>query len=549
MSPLKNSPAWKALDKHRQTAARLSMRELFARDRERFRRFSVRLGDMLLDFSKNRMTQKTWELLVDLAREADVEGWRTRMFAGDKVNGSEGRAALHVALRDLGEKTVIVDGRAVAPEVKSVLERVFAFADGIRDGRVAGAAGRPFQAVVNVGIGGSDLGPALVTEALAPYHRPGLQFRFVSNADKADIAGALRDLEPATTLFVVASKTFRTEETLLNATTAKAWLAEALGWEAATRHFAAVTANPEAAEAFGIAPDRVFRIWDWVGGRTSVWSAVGLPVVLAVGKDRFLEFLAGARAMDEHFLAAPLAANMPVALALVGVWNANFLGAEAHAVLPYDQHLARLPAHLRQLEMESGGKSVTRDGRAIAWATAPVVFGEPGTNGQHAFHQLIHQGTRLVSCDFIAAAVSHHGPGPHHEVLLANFFAQPEALMLGRTLGEAAANLKAQGMSAVEAARLAPHRVFPGNRPSNSILVRKFDPSTLGMLLALYEHKVFVAAAIWEVNPFDQWGVELGKELAKAILPELQGQAPPADRDSSTAGLVAHYKKLRSESS
>ena len=509
------------------------MRALFEEDPERFSRFSLKLGDLLLDYSKNRVTAETMSLLTDLARAADVEGWRRRMFAGERINSTEDRAALHVALRNRSGRPMAVDGVDAMPAVEAVLSRMRAFADALGDGVWKGATGAPISHIVNIGIGGSHLGPAMVVEALTPYHKPRLGVHFVSNVDGTHIAETLKDLEAATTLFIVASKTFTTVETVANARTARAWLAGALGEAAVGRHFAAVTAEAGAAADFGVEAKLVFELWDWVGGRTSLWSAAGLSIAVAVGMDRFEELLDGAHAMDEHFLSAPLEANMPVVLALLGVWYIDFFGAECHAVVPYDQYLRRLPAHLQQLDMESSGKSVTRDGAPAAHATGPVVFGAPGTDGQHAFFQLLHQGTRLIPADFIAAALSHNPVDDHHALLLANFFAQSAALMTGT--------------SATEEARLASHKASAGNRPSNSILVRRFDARTLGMLIALYEHKVFVQGVIWGINSFDQWGVELGKKLAGTILPELEDGQPVRSHDSSTDGLINYFKDLKAK--
>ena len=545
MASLKESPAWKALEAHHRAVAGVHMRDLFAADDGRYERFSLALGDMLLDYSKNRVTTETMELLVALARQADVEGWRARMFAGERINTTEGRAVLHVALRNRADAPVPVDGEDVMPKVHAVLGHMRAFSDAVRNGAWTGHTEMPVANLVNIGIGGSDLGPAMVCEALTPYRRPDLGIHFVSNVDPSHIAETLKGLDPATTFFIVASKTFTTTETLTNAATARAWLTEALGEAAVARHFAALSTNVEAVAAFGIDPANMFEIWDWVGGRYSLWSAIGLSIAIAIGSDAFEDMLAGAHAMDRHFAASPLAANMPVVLALLGIWYTNFFGARTHAVLPYDQYLARLPAFLQQLDMESNGKGVGRDGTSVDVASGPVVFGEPGTNGQHAFYQLIHQGTELIPADFIAAAHSHNPIGDHHAVLLANFLAQTEALMKGRTAAEASAETEAAGMAAE--ARLAPHRAFPGNRPTNSILVRRFDPFTLGMLIALYEHKVFVQGVIWGINSFDQWGVELGKALAGAILQELSGGAAGC-HDSSTRGLIAHLRRLGEES-
>jgi glucose-6-phosphate isomerase len=545
MASLTRTPEWQALAHHHRQAASLSMREMFAADPQRFAKFSLRLGDMLLDYSKNRITEETLSLLVDLARAADVEGWRERMFKGEAINFTEGRAVLHVALRAPAEQAFVVEGENVMPKVAAVRAQMRAFTEEVREGRWQGASGRPITDVVNIGIGGSDLGPAMATEALTPYHPRGMRFHFVSNVDGTHIVETLKPLDPATTLFIVASKTFTTQETLTNAMTARDWLTTSLSESAVARHFVALSTNAKAVSAFGIDTANMFEFWDWVGGRYSLWSAIGLPIALAVGMDRFEEMLAGAHAMDEHFRTAPLPINMPVILGLLGVWYANFFGAETHAVLPYDQYLRRLPAYLQQLDMESNGKSVNRDGKALGHASGPVIFGEPGTNGQHAFYQLIHQGTRLVPADFIAPALSHNPVDGHHAIFLSNFFAQTEALMMGKTEEEAKAELEAAGLSGDALKKLLAHKMFPGNRPTNSILVRQLDPFTLGMLIALYEHKVFVQGIVWRINSFDQWGVELGKQLAKAILPELEGAAPATTHDGSTNGLINAFKGMR----
>ena len=546
MSRLTESPAWKALAAHQSTLASRHMRELFAQDAARFQRYSLRAGDILLDYSKNLVTDETLRLLVALAEQADVAGARARMFGGERINLTEERAALHVALR--ARAPIRVDGRDVLPDVARVRAQMRRFSDAVRSGSATGWTGRPFTDVVNIGIGGSDLGPLLACEALRPYGAGGPRPHFVSNVDATHLAVTLQGLDPETTLFIVASKTFTTQETLTNAASARAWLLERAGDPSAVaRHFVALSTNLAETARFGIADRNVFEFWDWVGGRYSLWSAIGLAIALSVGMDRFEEMLAGAQAMDRHFLSAPLAHNMPVILGLLGIWYVNFFGARAHAVLPYDQSLARLPAYLQQLEMESNGKRVTRGGDAVDYATAPVIWGEPGTNGQHAFYQLLHQGTVLVPADFIAPVESQHPLGRHHAILLANFLAQTEALMRGKTADEVRTELAAQGLSGERLERLAPHRTFPGNRPTCSILFRRLDPATFGSLIALYEHKVFVQGVIWDVNSFDQWGVELGKQLAGRILPELEGEPHPAQHDASTNGLIDYRKRLLEE--
>ncbi|HYC05327.1 MAG TPA: glucose-6-phosphate isomerase [Azospirillaceae bacterium] len=536
--PLTQSPEWQALERHRQEMDGVHMRALFAEDPGRFDRFSLRLPGLLLDYSKNRVTADTMRLLADLARARGVERMRDAMLAGARINATEGRAVLHTALRNRSGRPVMVDGRDVMPDVAEVLARMRAFSTKVRDGSWLGRTGRAMTDIVNIGIGGSDLGPVMVTEALRPYHHAGLKAHFVSNVDGTHIAEVLKRIDPETTLFIVASKTFTTQETLTNAHTARGWFLDRGGSEAdIAKHFVALSTNEKEVRAFGIDPANMFGFWDWVGGRYSLWSAIGLPIMLMVGPDRFEELLAGAHEMDEHFRTAPLEANMPVLLGMLGVWYVNFWGSDAHAVLPYDQYLSRLPAYLQQADMESNGKGVDRQGRAVDYATGPVIFGEPGTNGQHAFYQLIHQGTPLIPCDFLAPIETQNPVGRHHPILLSNFLAQTEALMRGKTEDEVRAELAKEGLSGQALEDLVPHKVFPGNRPTNSILFRRLDPRTLGMLVALYEHRIFVQGVVWNVNSYDQWGVELGKQLAKAILPELEGGEAKA-HDSSTAGLI-----------
>jgi glucose-6-phosphate isomerase len=549
MAALTRSAAWRALQRHAEGMAAVHLRDLFAGDADRFTRFSLRLDDVLLDYAKNRVTDETMRLLLDLARAAGLEAWRARMFEGNRINVTENRAVLHVALRNGSGRAILVDGRDVMPDVNAVLARMRDFSERVRSGAWRGHTGEIVTDVVNIGIGGSDLGPCMVCEALNPYQRPDLRPHFVSNVDGAHLLDTLAPLDPARTLFIVASKTFTTQETMTNAASARRWLVERLGDEAAVaRHFVAVSTNAEAVAAFGIRIDNMFEFWDWVGGRYSLWSAIGLPIALAVGFARFEELLAGAHAMDEHFRTAPLERNMPAILALLGIWYRDFLGACSHAVLPYSQHLHRLPAYLQQADMESNGKSVRRDGARVDYATGPIVWGESGTNGQHAFYQLLHQGTELVPADFLAAAESLTPLGDHQDKLLANFFAQTEALAFGKTAEEVRAELERQGLSGGALDALVPHKVFEGNRPTNSILFRRLDPATLGKLIALYEHKIFTQGVLWDINSFDQWGVELGKQLAKVILPQLAGRAPIASHDSSTNGLINHMKALRAAS-
>jgi glucose-6-phosphate isomerase len=542
---LDETPTWLALEEHAGELGDLDLRDLFAADPGRFERFSIGLGPLFFDYSKNRITNETVGLLRDLAVAAGVDDARRAMFSGDKINWTENRAVLHVALRDRSGSPVVVDGVDVMSAVNAVLDKMRAFSDDVRAGRWLGATGLPIRTVVNIGIGGSDLGPVMITEALRAY-RDGPDVRFVSNVDATDFVETTRDLDPAETLFVVASKTFTTQETMTNAHSARTWLVEALGEEAVARHFVALSTNTDAAAAFGIDPANVFEFWDWVGGRYSSWSAIGLTIAVAVGFDRFVELLEGAHAMDRHFVEAPLERNIPMLMALLGIWYVNFLGAASHAVLPYDQYLHRFPAYLQQGDMESNGKTIDRDGNRVTYATGPVIWGEPGTNGQHAFFQLIHQGTQPVPCDFIGCVNPAHPVGDHHAMLMANLFAQTEALMRGRTEAEVRSELAAQGMAPEVVDALAPHRVFEGNRPSNTILLDRLTPHSLGMLVAAYEHKIFVQGVIWRINSFDQWGVELGKVLATTILAEEEALLAGDDvdlshHDSSTAGLLRRF--------
>ncbi|MGX7876533.1 glucose-6-phosphate isomerase [Mesorhizobium sp. ORM6] len=533
-----------ALRDHR-AAAPTSMRQAFAADPQRFATFSATDGDLLLDWSKCAVDTTTMDLLEKLAAAADLEGRRAAMFAGKKINITEDRAVLHTALRNLRGKGVTVDGQDVKADVISVLDAMGAFADAIRSGKAAGATGKKITDIVNIGIGGSDLGPAMATLALAPYH-DGPRAHYVSNIDGAHIHDALKGLSAETTLFIIASKTFTTVETMTNAQTARDWVQKALGKEAVGKHFAAVSTALDLVAKFGIEQDRVFGFWDWVGGRYSVWGAIGLPVMIAVGPRNFRAFLDGAHEMDEHFRTAPLARNLPALLGLVGWWHRVICGYPARAVIPYDQRLSRLPAYLQQLDMESNGKGVTLDGTPVTTPTGPLVWGEPGTNGQHAFFQLLHQGTDLIPVEFLAAAVGHEPNLEHqHDLLLANCLAQSEALMKGRTLEEARAQMLAKGMKPADVDRIAPHRVFSGNRPSVTILYRKLDPRTFGRLIALYEHRVFVEGTLFNINSFDQWGVELGKELATGLLPVVEGKESAANRDASTRGLVERIHQLR----
>jgi glucose-6-phosphate isomerase len=545
MTPLTECTAWARLQLHYGRIAGEHMRLLFASDPMRFEKFSLRMGDILFDYSKNRVTEESMALLLELARERGLKERIEAMFSGQRINATEDRAVLHVALRNRSDRPVRVDGRDVMPDVRAVLARMRDFTDAVHRGAWRGHTGRRVTDVVNIGIGGSDLGPLMAVEALKHYAVPGIRTHFVSNVDGTHLAETLKPLDAQTTLFIVASKTFTTQETLTNAVSAKRWLLAALGEErAVAAHFVALSTNREAVSAFGIDPENMFEFWDWVGGRYSLWSAIGLSIALSVGMDRFEELLEGAFEADEHFRTAPLGANIPAIMGVLGVWYNNFFGAQSHAVLPYDQYLHRFPAYLQQGDMESNGKRVTLDGRLVDYSTGPVIWGEPGTNGQHAFFQLIHQGTKLVPCDFLAPAESLNPLDGHHRILLSNFFAQTEALMQGKTADEVRFEMERAGKSPEQIGRLLPHRTFPGNRPTNSLLYRRLTPRTLGTLIALYEHKIFVQGTIWGVNSFDQWGVELGKQLASAILPELEHAGPVDSHDGSTNGLINAWKGM-----
>lgn len=543
MSALTQSNAWQALQAHYQAMSRVHMRDLFDKDPQRFNKFSLQFDDLLLDYSKNIITEETLSLLLDLAHQAKVSDWIARMFSGEKINITESRAVLHIALRNRSNRPISVDGEDVMPAVNRVLTQMRSFSEAVRSGQWRGHSGRPISDVVNIGIGGSDLGPVMVTEALKPYGKEGLNVHFVSNIDGTHIAETLKHLDPETTLFIVASKTFTTQETLVNAQTAKQWLLKSAGDPAAVaKHFVALSTNAREVAAFGIDTRNMFEFWDWVGGRYSLWSAIGLSIAICIGMANFEQLLAGAHAMDEHFRSAPLERNMPVTLALIGIWYNNFFGAQTHVILPYDQYLHRFPAYFQQGDMESNGKSVSRDGEAVDYATGPIIWGEPGTNGQHAFYQLIHQGTRIIPADFIAPIETHNPIGEHHAILLSNFFAQTEALMKGKTAAEARAELEGAGLGGEALEKLLPHKVFAGNKPTNSLMLRKITPKALGSLIALYEHKIFVQGIVWNINSYDQWGVELGKQLAKAIFPELKDDGEVGGHDASTNGLINYYK-------
>jgi glucose-6-phosphate isomerase len=539
--------AWKELELHAHEMQQRHMKDLFAQDPDRFAHFSQREGDLLVDYSKNIITQETLDLLYKLAESCGVKEATEKMFGGEAINATEERAVLHVALRNRSDQPILVDGEDVMPEVRQVLDRMERFSRRIHNGDHLGYTGKPLTQVVNIGIGGSDLGPVMVTEALKPYWIEGREVYFVSNIDGSDLAEVLKRVDPETTLFLIASKTFTTQETMTNARSARQWFYDRGGsQEDVAKHFVALSTNAEGVKDFGIAEENMFGFWDWVGGRYSLSSSIGMSIALTIGYDHFAELLDGLHAMDQHFRSAPLEDNLPAKLALIGIWYTNFWDAETEVILPYDQYLHRFPAYFQQGNMESNGKSVDRDGQPIEdYDTGPVIWGEPGTNGQHAFYQLIHQGTRLIPCDFIAPASSHNPKGDHHAILLSNFFAQTEALMNGKTPQEVEEELRQSGKSEEEIARLVPFKVFDGNQPTNSLLVKKITPYTLGQLIALYEHKIFVQGIIWNIYSFDQWGVELGKQLAKAILPELGGEQEVSSHDSSTNGLINTFKKWR----
>jgi len=547
MNDLTKLPAWNALQQHYKKAKKLHLRDLFEKDSKRFEKFSIRFNDILLDYSKNRITDETMKLLLQLAREAKVKKWIEKMFSGEKINFTENRAVLHIALRNRSNRAIYVDGTDVMPAVNAELAKMKAFCEKVRSGEWKGYTGKAISDVVNIGIGGSDLGPLMVCEALKPYGSK-LNVHFVSNVDGTHIAETLKKINPETTLFLIASKTFTTQETMTNAQTARAWFLKSANDETAVaKHFAALSTNSKAVAEFGIDTKNMFGFWDWVGGRYSLWSAIGLSIALFIGFENFEELLRGAFEMDEHFRTAPFEKNLPVILALLGIWYNNFFGAETYALLPYDQYLHRFAAYFQQGDMESNGKRITREGKVVSYQTGQIVWGEPGTNGQHAFYQLIHQGTKLIPCDFLAPALSHNPIGEHHQILLSNFFAQTEALMKGKTEKEVRKELEAQGLKKKEIEKLLPHKVFEGNRPTNSILFQKLTPKTLGSLIAMYEHKIFVQSIIWNINAFDQWGVELGKQLAKAILPELKDEKTVETHDASTNGLINYYKSLRAQ--
>ncbi len=534
---MENLASYKKIQQHHEVMQSLHMRDLFAQDKNRFDNFHIKLGDFLFDYSKNIITDKTMELLLEMANECNLDNAIKSMFNGDRINITENRPVLHIALRNRANKPIMVDGKDVMPEINTVLAKMKTFSDKVRSGEWLGATGKKITDVVNIGIGGSDLGPVMVVEALKHYQQEGLSTHFVSNIDGTHIKETLKKINPETSLFIIASKTFTTAETITNANTAKDWLVNALGESAVANHFVALSTNTEKVKEFGIDTANMFEFWDFVGGRYSLWSAIGLSIAISVGFENFEKLLDGAFTMDEHFYNTEFKNNIPVVMALLGIWYNNFYNAHTYAVLPYDQYLHRLPAYLQQADMESNGKRVQKDGKYVTTATGPIVFGEPGTNGQHSFYQLIHQGTHLIPCDFIAPIHSLNECGEHHNMLLSNVLAQSEALMKGKTEDE----VRLEGIKDV----LVPHKVFPGNKPSNTILMPQIDAYHLGMLIALYEHKIFVQGVLFNVNSYDQWGVELGKQLANKILPELQNNEIIDEHDSSTNALINMIKKAR----
>lgn len=538
--------AYKRLKSHHKAIAKTDIKTMFAEDPKRFNKLSVRLGDILLDYSKNNVTTRTMTNLVNLAEECQLAEAIEKMFTGDKINATEGRAVLHTALRNRSNTSVVVEGIDVMPDINEVLAKMEVFSDKVRSGAWRGYTGKVIKHIVNIGIGGSDLGPVMVTEALKAYAKQGLAIHFVSNIDGTHITETLKQVDPETTLFMVASKTFTTQETMTNAHTARSWfLATAKDEEHVKKHFVALSTNTEGVAKFGIDTANMFGFWDWVGGRYSLWSAIGLPIACYIGFKNFEQLLQGAHDMDNHFRHTPFKRNLPVILGLLGIWYNNFFGAETHAILPYDQYLHRFAAYFQQGDMESNGKYVSRNGKPVTYQTGPIIWGEPGTNGQHAFYQLIHQGTKLIPCDFIAPAVSQNPTGEHHKILLSNFFAQTEALMNGKSMDTVVKELETAGKSPEEIEQLAQFKVFEGNRPTNSILLKKLTPKVLGSLIAMYEHKIFVQGIIWNIFSFDQWGVELGKQLANSIYPELQTDDAITAHDASTNGLINQYKKWR----
>jgi len=548
MTKIIDSNEWQDLKKHFDDIKNVQMRDLFKDDEQRFEKFHLALDDFLFDFSKNRINDKTLALLNKLAIKADVEDWRAKQFSGDKINTTEDRAVLHTALRSQDDDPIFVDGIDVKPEVKKVLKQIESFSNSINDGSWKGFTGKKINTIVNIGIGGSDLGPAMVCKALQPFSHKDLRIHFVSNVDGADLALTLEKCDPETTLFIVASKTFTTQETMTNAFSARHWfLNHAKNNDAISQHFVAVSTNTEKVKEFGINEENMFIFWDWVGGRYSLWSSIGLSISIFLGYENFKALQTGAYEMDQHFLHAPIEKNMPIQMALIGIWYNNFFKFNTQAILPYDQGLSLLPSYLQQADMESNGKFIDRDGKRVCLETGPVIWGESGTNGQHAFYQLIHQGTQFVPCDFIMPIKSHYNPGDkknlHHKILMSNLLAQSQSLMMGKTIDEARSELINSGLSDQEISSLLPHRSFEGNRPSNTILFEKLTPKNLGRLIALYEHKIFVQGIIWNINSFDQWGVEYGKQIARLVLPKIQGEKTTSCFDASTNNLIDYIKK------
>jgi glucose-6-phosphate isomerase len=538
--------AWEKLQSHFETAKNMNLREVFSEDPQRFEKFSLQFEDILVDYSKNLISEETMKCLFQLAGEVELKGSIAAFFDGEKINQTENRAVLHTALRNMSDRQIAVDGNDVMPQVRAVLDKMKHFSNDVIQGHWKGFTDKPITDIVNIGIGGSDLGPLMVTEALRPYKKEHIRAHFVSNVDGTHIAETLKNVHPETTLFLIASKTFTTQETMTNAFTARDWFLNAAEKDEHIRkHFVALSTNKDAVEKFGIDTNNMFEFWDWVGGRYSLWSAIGLSIALTIGYENFEKLLLGAYKMDEHFRNEPFEKNIPVILALIGVWYNNFFGAETEAILPYDQYMHRFPAYFQQGNMESNGKYVNRGGKKVDYQTGPIIWGEPGTNGQHAFYQLIHQGTKMIPCDFLAPAISHNPLSDHHPKLMANFFAQTEALMKGKNKEEVIEELKSAGKSDQDIAFLLPFKVFEGNKPTNSILFRTLTPETLGSLIAMYEHKIFVQGVIWNIFSFDQWGVELGKQLANQILPELEGNEEIKSHDSSTNGLINAYKNIR----
>lgn len=540
--------AWKALLAHHTEIKTVQIKDLFTKDSKRFEKMSITFNEILFDYSKNIITDETLEKLLQLAEDCKVKNAMDAIFAGEKINGTENRAVMHTALRNFSEQSMSIDGEDIMPEVRETREKMKAFCEKIHSGEWKGYSGKKIKNIVNIGIGGSDLGPVMVTEALKPYWIEGIHAYFVSNVDGTQIVETLKNLDPEETLFTVASKTFTTQETMTNAQTARDWfLKSAIDEKFVAKHFVALSTNKEGVEKFGIDPENMFVFWDWVGGRYSLWSSIGLSIALTIGYDHFEELLKGAESTDQHFRTADFKENIPLIMALIGLWYTNFFGSETEAIFPYDQYMHRFPAYFQQGNMESNGKHTDRNGNDVTYSTGPIVWGEPGTNGQHAFYQLVHQGTHLIPCDFIAPAISHNPVGEHHKILVSNFIAQTEALMNGKTAEQVAAELKDAGMEESEMEKLIPFKVFTGNKPTNSFLLKEITPFSLGALTALYEHKIFVQGVIWNIFSFDQWGVELGKQLATNVLPQLDNTDEIDSHDASTNGLINAYKKWRNK--